>query len=208
VFRDGYNDDMPRLWNDTIESHRHAVRQATLDTTADLVAEKGLRSVTMSEIATRTGIGRATLYKYFPDVETILAAWHQRQIAHHLEHLAKVRDAEAEPGRRLKAVLTAYAHIHRERVYGHHNQPHGADLAAFLHQDTQLGGARQELFDMIRQVVAEAAETGHIRDDLDASELTGFSIHALEAAAHAPSEDAVNRLVAVTLDGMSTKAGG
>ena len=83
---------MPKLWDETIEAHRAAVRDATLDTTAALVAaEKGLASVTMSRIAKVTGIGRATSPKYFPDVEAILMAWHQRQVTHHLAHLAGVR---------------------------------------------------------------------------------------------------------------------
>ena len=38
----------------------------------------------MSQIAEQTGIGRATLYKYFPDVEAILLAWHERQVTGHL----------------------------------------------------------------------------------------------------------------------------
>ncbi|MDQ3153275.1 MAG: TetR/AcrR family transcriptional regulator, partial [Actinomycetota bacterium] len=57
---------MPKLWNETIEAHRRAVIDATLDTTWALVTEHGLLSVTMSQIAEKTGIGRATLYKYFP----------------------------------------------------------------------------------------------------------------------------------------------
>ncbi len=69
---------MPKLWNETIEAHSRAVRDAILETTWALVAEHGLRSVTMSQIAEETGIGRATLYKYFPDVEAILLAWHER----------------------------------------------------------------------------------------------------------------------------------
>jgi AcrR family transcriptional regulator len=75
---------MPKLWNETIDAHRRDVREAILDTTATLVAGHGLLSVTMSQIAEKTGIGRATLYKYFPDVEAILLAWHGRQIASHL----------------------------------------------------------------------------------------------------------------------------
>ena len=43
----------------------------------------------MSQIAKDTGIGRATLYKYFPDVESILRAWHQRQIDEHLSSCAR-----------------------------------------------------------------------------------------------------------------------
>src|SRR2546423_6607627 len=102
---------VPRLWNQTIEAHRHQVRDAILDTTAALVAEHGLRSVTMLQIAQRTGIGRATLYKYFPDVEAILVAWHQQHVAAHLDQLAAIRDREEAPGARLGAVLAAYAHI-------------------------------------------------------------------------------------------------
>ena len=127
---------MPKLWNDTIEAHRRAVRDAVLDTTAALVAEEGLRSVTMSQIAEVTGIGRATLYKYFPDVEAILLAWHERQIAGHLEQLAEVRDQAGDAGERLEAVLEAYALISRESR-GHHD----TDLAACLHGDWHVAGA-------------------------------------------------------------------
>lgn len=46
------------------------------------------RAVSMSRIADETGIGRATLYKYFPDVETIMTTWHKRQVTQHLQQLA------------------------------------------------------------------------------------------------------------------------
>src|SRR6266566_8124543 len=115
-----YDYEVPKLWTETIEEHRRAVREATLDTTAALVAEHGLASVTMSRIAEETGIGRATLYKYFPDVEAILVAWHERQINRHLDYLAEVRDRAGAPGGRLQAVLEAYAHLARvPRSPGH-----------------------------------------------------------------------------------------
>ena len=96
---------MPRLWTKTIETHRQAVRDTVLDTAAHLAARRGLRSVTMSEIAKEAGIGRATLYKYFHDVEAILLAWHERQIAGHLAQLAEAADRPGTPGARLAAVL-------------------------------------------------------------------------------------------------------
>jgi Bacterial regulatory proteins, tetR family. len=52
---------VPKQWNETIEEHRRAVRDATLETTTALVAEHGLRAVTMSQIAEEIDIGRATL---------------------------------------------------------------------------------------------------------------------------------------------------
>ncbi|WP_425295423.1 hypothetical protein [Nocardia abscessus] len=41
---------MPKLWNDTITAHRQVMRDALLDTTAGLVAENGLASVTITQI--------------------------------------------------------------------------------------------------------------------------------------------------------------
>src|SRR5215218_824193 len=125
----GYTSVMPKLWNETIQAHRREVRDAILETTWALVAEHGLLSVTMSQIAEKTGIGRATLYKYFPDVEAILLAWHGRQITGHLEYLAEVRDQAGGAAERLEAVLEAYALISHES-HGHHD----TELAAFLHR--------------------------------------------------------------------------
>jgi AcrR family transcriptional regulator len=188
---------VPKLWNKTIEAHRREVRNAILDTTAALVAEHGLRSVTMSRIAEETGIGRATLYKYFPEVEAILLAWHERQIAGHLDHLAAVRDQAREAGERLEAVLEAYALISHESQ-GHHN----SELASFLHRDERVARAQQQLRKMIRDLVAEGAETGDLRDDVAPDELAGYCLHALAAASSLPSKAAVRRLVTVTLAGL------
>ena len=188
---------VPRLWNETIEAHRRDVRDAVLDTTAALVVQHGLLSVTMSRIAEETGIGRATLYKYFPDVEAILRAWHERQIAGHLERLGHIRDQAGTPGQRLEAVLGAYALISHESR-GHHD----TELAALMHRDEQVVRAEQQLRQMVRQLLAEAAETGDVRDDVDADELVGYCLHALTAASGLPSKAAVRRLVAVTLAGL------
>jgi AcrR family transcriptional regulator len=80
-------------------------RGAILNTTWALIAKHGLLSVTMSRIAEKTGIGRATLYKYFPDVEAILLAWHERHVTGHFERLAELRDRAGDASERLEAVL-------------------------------------------------------------------------------------------------------
>ncbi len=185
---------MPKLWNETIDAHRRAVRDAILETTWTLVAEHGLLSVTMSRIAEETGIGRATLYKYFPDVEAILLAWHERQVTGHLEHLAEVRDQAGEAGERLEAVLEAYALISHEH--------HGTELAALLHRGDHVARAQQQVSDLIRDLLTEGAETGDLRDDVAPDELASYCLHALTAAARLPSKAAVRRLVTVTLAGL------
>jgi AcrR family transcriptional regulator len=190
------------LWNETIEAHRRAVREATLDAAAALVAEHGLTSVTMSRIAEKTGIGRATLYKYFPDVESILSAWHERQIAAHLEQLTAARDAATGAGGRLGAVLHAFALIQHRRARRHHGVPHGAELAALLHPDEHVVRAQRHLHDLFTGLVTDAATAGDARDDVPASELASYCLHALTAAATLPSEAAARRLATITLAGL------
>jgi AcrR family transcriptional regulator len=182
---------VPKLWNDTITEHRHAVRDAVLDAAAALVHEHGLTGVTMSLLATTAGIGRATLYKYFPDVQAVLLAWHERQVGGHVQQLAAARDQAGEPLQKLTAVLRTYALIsHRH---------HGTELAAGLHRGPHLAEAEQHLHALIRDLIADSAAAGAARTDVDAAELAQFCRHALGAAADLPSEAAVERLVAVTI---------
>jgi AcrR family transcriptional regulator len=190
--RDGlYCSGVPKLWNDTIEAHRNAVRDATLDATAALVAEHGPAGVTMSQVAKETGIGRATLYKYFPDIETILIAWHERQVQSHLAQLAKIRDRAGSAIERLEAVLTAYALI-----------SHQHDFATSPHRAAHVSEARRHLHAFLRDLLTEAALAGEVRTDVPAGELATYCLHALTAANAMPSKAAVHRLVAVTLTGL------
>lgn len=185
---------MPRLWNETIDAHRRSVRDATLDATAALVAKHGLRGVTMSEIADKTGIGRATLYKYFPDVESILRAWHERHIAGHLEQLAALRDQPTPASKRLEGVLNAFALIQHES--------HDIELAALLHRSEHVAHAEQHLKHLLRGLITEAASDGQVRDDVPPDELASYCLHALTAAGRLPSKPAVRRLVATVLSGL------
>ncbi|WP_247046606.1 TetR/AcrR family transcriptional regulator [Arthrobacter rhizosphaerae] len=185
---------MPKLWNATVETHRQAVREAILDTAATLVAEHGLSSLNMSQVAQSAGIGRATLYKYFPDVDAILAAWHERQIHSHLEQLAEVRQHNDGPARQLEAVLETYALI----AHSHH----GGAEAAQLHRGRHVGHARQHLIDFLTELIQEGAKAAVFRSDVAPDELAAYCLHALEAAAGLSSRAAIARLVKVTLAGL------
>ncbi|HCA85282.1 MAG TPA: TetR/AcrR family transcriptional regulator [Streptomyces sp.] len=188
---------MPKLWNETIEAHRHAVREAILKSAWVLVTEHGLMSVTMTQIAEKSGIGRATLYKYFPDVEAILAAHHERHVAGHLERLTELRDRPGDAGERLKEVLGQYA-----LICHHRTRPGTEELAALLHRGEHVAHAQQQLLGLFRDVLTEALVAGDIRDDVTPDELAGYCLHALSAAGNLPSETAVRRLVTVTLAGL------
>lgn len=186
---------MPKLWTDTVQAHRHAVREAILEATAALVTDHGPASVTMSQIAAHTGIGRATLYKYFPDVDAVLRAWHDRQVTAHIAELTALRDQHRDPADRLEAVLAAYARIIQQ-------QRHSGALAAVLHQGEHVAHARQQLHELVSDLVADAASKRIVRDDVPADELATYCLHALTAASSATSQPAIDRLVNLTLDSL------
>lgn len=191
---------MPKLWNETIAAHRETVRETILDATWQLVSERGLAAVTMSQIAEQAGIGRATLYKYFPDVETILLAWHEQQVGEHLAQLAAIRAQHRDPAAQLHAVLTAYAFISR------HRGTHPGDLAAFLHRDPHLAPAQQQLLTLVTDLLIAAAAAGAVRADTAPAHLATYTLHALTAASSLPDDPAVHRLVDVVLAGLRPPA--
>jgi AcrR family transcriptional regulator len=188
---------VPKLWTETIDAHRAALREAILDATAALVDENGLVALSMSQIADRAGIGRATLYKYFPDLQTVVGTWHERQITSHLQQLHRAVDQAATPAERLQAVLRAYAHIqHRSR--GHH----GSDVATALHDSAHVQQAARHLRTFLSELIADGVTAGDIRSDIPADDLAGFALHATTAAAGARSRQAVDNVVALTLAGL------
>jgi AcrR family transcriptional regulator len=187
---------MPKLWSETIDSHRRTVRDTTLDTAAALVAEHGLASVTMSQIAASAGIGRATLYKYFPNVESILTAWHERRVGNHLQQLAAIRDGAGNAGERLKTVLETYAFIAHE----HHN----IELASLMHQGGHVVIAREKLVTLIADLLRQGVKLRQIRDDVAPNELAGYCLYALSAAGNLPTKAAVVRLVTITMAGLKS----
>ncbi|MQA99715.1 MAG: TetR family transcriptional regulator [Actinobacteria bacterium] len=188
---------MPRLWSETIDAHRREVRDAILDATVALVEEHGLLSVTMSQIAEASGIGRATLYKYFPDVETIVHEWHERQIGRHLQELAAARDRVVGAPERLFAVLETYALI-AQGSRGHHD----SELAAVMHRAHRVAHAENEVRRMMKELLKDAVDAGMVRGDVPLDELATYCLHALSASNRLPSKTAVRRLVEVTLRGL------
>jgi AcrR family transcriptional regulator len=188
---------VPKLWSETIDAHRHAVQEAILDAAWKLASERGVLSVTMSHIAEHAGIGRATLYKYFPDVESILVAYHDRHVGGHLARLAELRDQEGEAGERLEAVLREFARI------CYHRGRHGTgELTALLHRDEHVRAAQSQVSNLFLELLTDASAAGVLRGDVSPAELANYCVHALSAAGDLPSEDAVDRLVAVTLAGL------
>jgi len=190
-----YDETVPKLWRETIGAHREQVRDAILDASASLAETHGPLSLTMSQIAEETGIGRATLYKYFADVESILRAWHERHVRDHLDRMKQIADRPGEAITRLEDVLTEYA--------GSLHRSHHGDLGPILHRHADMAGPQRQLTELLERLIGEAARDGRVRSDVPVRELASYCVHALAASRHLRASGAGRRLVTVTLDGLS-----
>ena len=151
----------------------------------------------MADIAARAGIGRATLYKYFADADSVIRAWHEREIDRHMGEVAAIRSGPGDAATRLAQVLERYATgAHAGR------RAHDAELAAFLHRDARVDAARHRLQRLLADLIAETAANGAVRDDVAPRELAGYCLAALAAAGELQSAAAVRRLVQLTLAGL------
>lgn len=113
-------------------------------------------------------------------------------ICSHVRHRAERRHVHQQ----LAPVLEAYA------LLSHQSRGHDRELAAFVHRNRHVARAQAALREIVRDLIAEAAERGELRADVAADELAGYCLHALAGAGSLESKAAVRRLVMVTLAGM------
>lgn len=71
---------------------RDRIAAAIINSAATILAERG-KAVSMEEIASAAGIGRATLYRYFPNREALLKAMAVMSVQ---ELAARIREADLE----------------------------------------------------------------------------------------------------------------
>lgn len=187
---------MPKLWDESIDGHRRAVRDAITEAAWRLAQEHGPLSLTMSQVAQAAGIGRATLYKYFADIESILVAHHARHIEDHLRVLEELRGGAGSAGSRLVRVVGAYASIcfHRGQA--------SPEVAGLVHRGPDVADAMGHLRLVFTELVGEAAAEGSARGDVPPGELAEYCLSALRAGTEAEHPDQVDRLVGVVLDGL------
>jgi AcrR family transcriptional regulator len=188
---------VPKLWEESIDGHRRSVRDAITRAAWRLAEEHGPLSLTMSQVAGAAGIGRATLYKYFSDVESILVAHHARHVEDHLRTLEDLRGKTQPPGARLVAVAEEYASICFQR--GHHSS---ADIRSLVHRGPEVADVERRLHGVFTDLIAQAAAEHLVRSDLGAEELAVYCRRALEAAGEMKDLAGVARLTRVVLDGL------
>ena len=86
------------------------IKTRILDAVLSWAADTGLRKLSMDEVAQRAKVGRATLYKYFPGRDALIAALVKDELARFFADVHGVVALHDEPDERL---IHGFAHAYR-----------------------------------------------------------------------------------------------
>lgn len=158
-------------------------RQAIIDAMQRLVAERGYDQVTVDDIASACGIGRGTLYHYFPGKDAIFG-FIERERFDDIPARVAEQDLPTVEGR-----LRAYLSLWFENVL-----KDGANISAYWYQQAlsrQLPaheGRRGTHFDddvaNIERILKEAIEGGELRPETPCGLIARDIVFAINGATY------------------------
>ncbi|NUR69702.1 MAG: TetR/AcrR family transcriptional regulator [Hamadaea sp.] len=136
-------------------------RQAILTAAADLCAEVGYAAVTIEAIAARAGVGKQTIYRWWPSKAAVL-----------LEYMQRIREEQAgfpDTGDLMADLLTQTTAI--QRLF---SSDAGAVWRGLLIAAQSDDAAADGVRDLLERAIVEATErlakaqkTGELREDAD-----------------------------------------
>ena len=135
-----------------------------LDAFQELLDKKNIQTISVSEIAQTAGIGKGSIYYYFPSKDAILEALVERNYEKPLEtakHLAS--QTEISPFTRMAMIFQACRNS-REAFQNQNSvqKPEKAQAETFLHQQ-YLKYLIGELKPVLTQIIQQGIDNGDIR---------------------------------------------
>jgi AcrR family transcriptional regulator len=151
--------------------------------------------VPLDEIAKRANVGPGTLYRHFPNRDSLIEAVYREEVVKLADRAYALRD-ELPPEEALFAWVREEVHWVRE----------SSGLASTLKaaiEDSSLTFAycKEELREAIRLLLEPAQKAGVVRAGLEPADLLRLGHGLGTAAAHA-DEEGVERILTVILDGL------
>ena len=174
------------VWVGSLSVHRARQADHILHAAVDIIAADGIAGLSMSGLAQHAGISRQTLYKYYADVDAVLAGLASMGAAGVRELADRVAaEPDAASGLRVLvgAILAASA-VHPSPVALLAVLPAGMREAMRHHEE--------QAEDVVIELLRRGRDDGSFRGDLD-PELDGRivyrAVHASHDLAHRPGTD-------------------
>ena len=176
-------------------------RQRILDAARRLYAESGLRA-SHDDVARAAGVGVGTVYRRFPDRESLQAAVFDRQLDE-VVRLAEAAQARPDPWPALRDFLVAVLEL-QAGDKGLRDLLAGAPDAS-----AAAGRARGRIAPVVGDMLGRAQREGRVRPDLTVTDLSlvPVMVGAIIEATRAVDPDQWRRTLALLLDGLEPRPG-
>jgi AcrR family transcriptional regulator len=140
--------------------HHGNLRAVLIEAGLEIVAEKGVRALTLREIGARVGVSRTAAYRHFAEKTKLLAAIREAGFEKFAAALGKGRDAaKPEFAARLNAMGVAYVRFARE----HPAYFEVMFSPAPVIEPKEPSEAEERAFRILEQAIVEAQAKGVVR---------------------------------------------
>jgi AcrR family transcriptional regulator len=171
-----------------------------LEAAEEAFAEKG-HDACVADIATRAGVGQATIFRRFETKDDLIAAVFERRIVQLLEAAQSAqRKRRAWDG--LMEFMAVATELHRR------DRGFFQSMAEQLMKNDQIVELKYEVKDALTGLVDKAKAEGDLRDDIAPEDVFAFCCAAAQAASMGPNQNPrkSKRYLAVITDGMRAGA--
>ena len=161
-----------------------------LESAFRLFSEKGIESVTMPEVAKASGVGRATLYRYFAsklDLVVSIGTWKWNEYIAHHDAFVPLETHESMTGAQyLRFYLDSFLDLyrnHRDILRFNYN------FNSYLQHESGTEAQRQPYLQMVgilherfHRLCERGRRDGTLRDDISETSMFSSSFHIMLAA--------------------------
>jgi AcrR family transcriptional regulator len=141
---------MPRISAPTIAEHVAQQEAAVIDAARQLFTKRGVRQVSLADIAAEVGLGRTSLYRYFPTKAHLVQRWFESAMAPLVERSRAAVDSTGSTAERFEAWLDVQLDFLLD-------DDHTALVTASLESDDLPDDVRGEIGARHRELYATAA---------------------------------------------------
>lgn len=151
------------------ERKKEATERNIINVAMTLFRTHGFANTTMELIAAQADVAKATLYKYFPLKEAIIAGYWQQNVQQKKDVLPQLFSAFSDTQQRLTAVFLSAAEIFQR-------EPDFARIQ-FAYQFQMIGqhpeeqNSRSGFEDFLTQVLTAGQTSGDVRTDITAASM-------------------------------------
>ena len=133
-----------------------------LDALQELLENHKLQSISVSEIAETAGIGKGSIYYYFPSKDAILEALVERSYEKPLQTAKSLAGrTEISPFIRMAMIFEACRNSSSEFIKSENNKNSGTQEKSFLHQK-YINHIITELKPVLAEIIRQGIKTGQI----------------------------------------------